>query len=187
MSKLSFLGRGKAHGRGRNSRPFHPANDSNLGHSSPLVIPTGAPKERRDLQCAPRSLKSFLGSDPEEPSSPHQTAASLLTYPQQQSCGVDFIGQPIAASRWLLRADFPGRIGRAAGRTADPSTTLLRSSGRDDKERGVAEVGVVSGMGRNSRCLLVLQKPNLDSSGSSIGGFLRFLRTFFGNIQHYPR
>ena len=29
----------------------HPANDSNLSHSSPLVIPTGAPKEGRDLQC----------------------------------------------------------------------------------------------------------------------------------------
>jgi hypothetical protein len=33
----------------------------------------------------------------------------------------------------------------AAGRTADPSTTLLRSFGRDDKGRGVAQVGVVEG------------------------------------------
>jgi hypothetical protein len=30
------------------------------------------------------------------------------------------------------------------GRTADPSTTLLRSSGRDDKGRGMAKVKVVA-------------------------------------------
>ena len=103
MSKLSFLGRGKAHGRGRNSRPLHPANDSHLSRSSPLVIPTGAPKERSGGICsAPRgSLKSFLGSDPEQPSSPHQTAASLLTYPQQQSCGVGLI----SLDNLLLRLD----------------------------------------------------------------------------------
>jgi hypothetical protein len=42
----------------------HPANDSNLSHSSLLVIPTGAPKERSGGICsAPRgSTKSFLGN-----------------------------------------------------------------------------------------------------------------------------
>jgi hypothetical protein len=59
LSKLSFWDEEKAHGRGRNSRPLHPANDSNLGHSSPLVIPTGAPKERSGGICsAPRALSN---------------------------------------------------------------------------------------------------------------------------------
>ena len=47
---------------------------------------------------------------------------------------------------WLLRVASQEGFERAAGRTADPSATLLRSSGRDDKGRGVAKVGVVSGM-----------------------------------------
>jgi hypothetical protein len=38
---------------------------------------------------------------------------------------------------------------KAGGRTADPSTSLR--FGRDDKGRAVAQVGVVSGMGRKSR------------------------------------
>ena len=46
---------------------------------------------------------------------------------------------------WLIRIACGEGFERAAGRTADPSTTLR--SGRDDKGRGVAQVGVVSGMG----------------------------------------
>jgi hypothetical protein len=38
---------------------------------------------------------------------------------------------------------------RTGGRTADPSTSLR--FGRDDKGRAVTQVGVVSGMGRNTR------------------------------------
>src|SRR5271168_2153923 len=57
------------------------------------------------------------------------------------------------------RAEFE----KAAGRTADPSTSLR--FGRDDKGRGVTQVGVVSGKWRD---LLFLPRPpsktNLDKS-----------------------
>jgi hypothetical protein len=33
----------------------HPANNYNLSDPTPLVIPTGAPQERRDLECSPSS------------------------------------------------------------------------------------------------------------------------------------
>jgi hypothetical protein len=47
---------------------------------------------------------------------------------------------------WGENSFLQERFARDARRTADPSTTLR--FGRDDKGRGVAQVGVVSGMGR---------------------------------------
>ena len=76
-------------------------------------------------------------------------------------CSVDFIGRTSAASGHkrirlldedlIRRGWFIGSSGvasqegfeRAAGRTADPSTSLR--FGRDDKGRGVTQVGVVAG------------------------------------------
>jgi hypothetical protein len=45
---------------------------------------------------------------------------------------------------------------KAEGRTAGPSTALLRSSGWDDKGRGVAEIGIVAGWEETADPIIVL-------------------------------
>ena len=68
---------------------------------------------------------------------------------------------------WLLiRIACRDGFERAAGRTADPSTTLR--SGRDDKGRGVAQVGIPDGrtsfFSSSQRLFPVLSKTNLDKN-----------------------
>jgi hypothetical protein len=85
------------------------------GPSIPLTTPTSAtplplssrPELRRSVAEGSAVRPAALSNPSWEATRRNhplriKPAASLLTYPQQQSRGVDFIGQPIAASRWLL-------------------------------------------------------------------------------------
>jgi hypothetical protein len=147
--------------------PF--SNNSNQSHASPLVIPTEAQRSGGICSAPYGSLKSLPASDPEEPSpriNPAPTAFAMSSCSNRLSNEINPTDLLLVRARKMLRFDADGwffRVAcgegfeRAAGRTADPSTSLR--FGRDDKGRGVALVGVVSGMGRISS--LTLPSKNL--------------------------
>jgi hypothetical protein len=65
------------------------------------------------------------------------------------------------------RADAARAVPRPAfARTAGPSTTLLRSSGRDDKGKRVAQVGVVAGWEETCPATTLLRKNLRESQGT---------------------
>jgi hypothetical protein len=136
---------GRLENENRPAFSTRPANNSNRGHPTPLVIPTGAQRSGGICSVPCGSLKCFLGSGPEQPSRPHQTAAFSNSHPATQILSDKLLLRlDIEKAGWggvdsngsLLRVASQEAFEKAARRTADPSTSLR--SGRDDKGRTVA-------------------------------------------------
>jgi hypothetical protein len=131
----------------------HPADNSNLSHPTPLVIPTEAYPDFSNASWQATQRNHSCRVEPLHCSNSHPATKSVgLISLEIYCCNSTLrkrVGQSLIRRGWFLRVASQEGFEKSGGHTADPSTSLR--FGRDDKGRGVAQVGVVSGMGRKSR------------------------------------